>query len=295
MSKLDKIIGQKRAKEVIGTRLKAAVKLNKHLPHILLHGPPGMGKTSIAKAVAEDLGTSLFHTNGANVKNPSELIPILTNIRSNSVWFIDEIHSIPHRVLEYLYTILENFEIYDRNGKKIALPKFTVLAATTKLGEVQKPLRDRFKEIIELEDYSLEDLIQIVHIVSKEYYFQFPDAIATVIAKTCRSTPRLVVNRTEFLHDYMLVNNKRQITKDEILDVIKLQGIDENGLTDLDNRYLSVIGWQPTSLRNIASRLNVDEMTLLSDVEPYLIKQRLIEITPKGRKKNGNQQSQFAL
>lgn len=289
--KLKEIVGQTTSKKVIDTLIKSATIRNDSCPHIVLFGPSGCGKTTIARAIAHELKSNFFEVNGASLKKISDLKDVVTEIKSGTgkdVLFIDEIHSVSDRVCEWLYTVMEDFSFSTKKGKKITIPKFTIIGATTELGKIPEPLRNRFKYECELEKYTIDELVEIAKRISIAGVKQLPDDVARIIAKTCRSTPRLVINRSEFIRDYMLANKVSKMNKDKLLEVIALQGIDENGLTKLDHRYLDEVSRGPISLRNLSGKLNTAENTLLNKIEPYLLEMQLIEITRGGRVKIQN-------
>lgn len=284
---LSQVIGQKRIKQVLKTLIISAKKRNESVPHCLFFSGPGMGKTSISRAVAAEMETKILYANGASLKEISDLIPILQQIKSKDILHIDEIHAMKPRVAEFLYTIMEDFEYFTTEGVKKSFPRFTIIGSTTHMGTLPTPLRSRFKYIAEMEPYSEDDLIELLqfYMSKEEFRIEFEPEIARIIVRTCRDTPRILINRAEFIRDFMLANNVKKISRDELIDIIALQDVDENGYRDIDRRYLQLLRENGTmSLRQLASRLNVDEKTLTTDVEPFLFRRGEIEITQKGRK-----------
>lgn len=283
----DEYVGQKKAKDVIDVLVKSASKRGKSCPHVLFQGGAGLGKTTAAKIIGEMLGANTLLANGGVINSTKKLYSYLEYLEEGSVLFIDEIHRLPTYVCESLYTVMEDFRydyIEDGYPQSEYLQPFTLLGATTDLGLMPKPLKDRFKFIAEFEPYTLDELSEIVEHVSKHYGFTLNKSICQLVAKTCRGNPRHTVSRTEFIRDFMVANDLKSISKNELLEVIQLQGFDEEGYRDIDHQYLSIVEeFGPISLKSISAKMGVDELTLKEDVENYLIQKDKVEITTKGR------------
>lgn len=284
---LDQVVGQTAAKTVLNVLIKSSNLRNDAVPHCLFSGPAGHGKTTLALCVANAKGTKLHQINAASINKIKDLHDIIAQIKFGDVLFIDEIHNLKKDVCEWLYTILEDFRYTVKSGGKLVnviVPKFTTLGASTCIGKIPQPMRERFKFTAEFVEYTEEELCEIVHHVCKTYGFTLCDTIAGTIARTCRGTPRIVVSRTEWIRDYMLSTGIYEHDAKSILNIIKMQGIDEHGLDLQDHRYLKIVKENgPISISQICSKLNADKETVMNDIEPFLIKKGLIEITTKGR------------
>lgn len=284
---LDEVVGQDQVKQRLQILIKAANVKNKVIPHILFFGSSGVGKTTLANIIANELKATLFPINGASITNPlSDLRDIIDLIKQNKervILFIDEIHAIDVKTAEWFYTILEDFEYYNWRGQKVKLPPFTIVGATTRLGKLPQPMRDRFPHIIELQDYNIDQMKDIIIYTANKSEFDINEASAIALAKTCRGIPRLAVNRTEFIKDYIIATNDI-ITPDKIVEILKIQGIDPQGLTEIDRKYIKFISENgPVSLSQLSSLMNLEKGTLESSIEPYLIREGLIRITRQGR------------
>jgi holliday junction DNA helicase RuvB len=286
-TKFSEIIGQNRVKTVCETLYKSAQIRDAAVPHVLYSGPPGTGKTTIALAMANEVGAKLIKANGGIIKSLADLQPYISMLNRKDILFIDEVHRIPIKVCESLYTVMEDFryELLTKAGPKSeSIPEFTLIGATTDIGSMPKPLKDRFKFTAEFEQYTLDELTDISVKVAEGYEFKMPKTTARKIAKTCRNNPRHVVSRTEWIRDYMLANKKKRITSKELMMAIQMQGFDEDGLTPTDHRYMNVvINDGPVGLASISSKINVHPMTIVNDIEPFLLQNDLIKITTAGR------------
>jgi Holliday junction DNA helicase RuvB len=279
---LDEVVGQKKAKTILKTFVDASLKTNDLCPSIMMCSSSGNGKSTLAYTFASSLGKGIHNVNAASVKNQKELFDIFRKVKYGDVVFIDEIHALSTKVSESLYTVLEDF-CYFNGGRKIEVNKFVALAATTNIGDVPIPLKNRFQFIIELEKYSLEELTDICHLVCTKKGFKLNKDIAMTIAKTAKGVPRTISNRTIWIYNYLMANNLKSVSKDKLLEIIALQGVDENGLDNKDIKYISSIGYDVVSLRELSAKLNVEPSEITNVIEPYLIEQDLVRITKRGR------------
>lgn len=280
---LKEVVGQNKTKETLNILVNSARIRKAACPHIIFFGPSGCGKTTLARAVSTELNSKCHELNGASLRKPEDLRLLLNSLSAQDVILIDEIHSMNNRVSEFLYTIMEDSKYFDPRGRAIKVPPVTFIGATTEIGSLLEPLRNRFKYECEIERYSLDELVEIAINIEILGVEKLPRNVAEIICKTCRSTPRLVVNRTEFVRDYLLTNPQQQFTREKLLSIIALQGVDENGFTALDRRYLDELSDTPISLRSIAAKLRESPETILNKVEPFLLEKGLLEITKGGR------------
>lgn len=284
-------VGQERVKVVLDTLIKSANIRSTACPHVLFCGPAGVGKTSAAIITANMIGGKLHKANGGSINSIKDLQYYTSFLNRKDILFVDEIHRIPIKVAECLYTVMEDFR-FDLilDGKPVSenIPEFTFIGATTDLGMMPTPLKARFKFVAEFDKYSLDELTTISLKIAESYNFKMPKKAAGVIAKTCRNNPRHVVSRTEWIRDYMIANDVKRIKEDTLLSVISMQGFDENGLRKIDRKYLDILNrYGPIGVKSIASKLNTDVLTVTEDIEPFLVESGLVTVTTKGRKYNG--------
>lgn len=291
---LDEYIGQTKVKENMKIYIEAAKKRGEALDHCLFYGPPGLGKTTIANIIANEMKSNIKITSGPAIEKPGDLAAILTTLSENDVLFIDEIHRLSKNVEEILYPALEDFtlDIVIGTGPsaksiRIDLPKFTLIGATTKAGSLTTPLRDRFGIIHKLELYSPEDLSIIVKRSARILEVQIDDASAKEIARRSRGTPRIANRLLKRVRDYASVLGDGEITLKITKHALNQLEIDELGLDETDRKILEIMINQyqgrPVGIETIATTLG-DEVDTIEDVyEPYLIQIGFIARTPRGR------------
>lgn len=291
---LDEYIGQSSAKEKIDIFIKAANQRKETLDHVLLYGPPGLGKTTLASIIANELGVSVRVTSGPAIEKAGDLAAILTNLNDNDVLFIDEIHRLNRSVEEILYPALEDFALDIIIGKgpsarsiRLDLPKFTMIGATTRAGMLTSPLRDRFGVICRLEYYTNEELYEIVNRSARILKIQIVEEGAWEIAKRSRGTPRIANRLLKRVRDYAQVRAEGIIDKDTADKALKLLEIDNLGLDDIDKKMLLAIihkfGGGPVGLDTLAASIGEDSGTIEDVYEPYLLQIGFINRTPRGR------------
>jgi Holliday junction DNA helicase RuvB len=293
--RFSEMVGQRAVFERLLIAVDAARKRSETLGHILLDGPPGLGKTTFATCIPRELGTTLQIASGAALAAPKDLLPYLTNAAEGSVLFIDEIHRLPIAVEEFLYPAMEDFRIDITLGDGVSartinmpLRPFTLVGATTRPGLLSAPLRDRFVMREHLDFYAEEELAEIVRRSAAKLAMPMDDASAHEIARRSRGTPRLANNRLRWIRDYSTSRADGRIDVEIARTALEMQGVDELGLDGFDRRYLETIqrvfAGGPVGIEAIAHTMSSAADTLEDDVEPFLLRCELVVRTPRGRR-----------
>ena len=287
-------VGQKKVCEQLEIFIAAAKQRGEPLDHLLVFGPPGLGKTTLAHIVANEMGVNLRQTSGPVLERPGDLAAILTNLEKNDVLFIDEIHRLSPVVEEILYPALEDYQIDIMIGEgpaarsiKLDLPPFTLIGATTRAGSLTNPLRARFGIVNQLQFYNAEDLSFIVTRSAGLLNVPIDKAGADEIARRSRGTPRIANRLLRRVRDFAQVRHDGKITAEVAQAALKLLDVDVIGLDTIDRRFMTTImekfAGGPVGIDNLASALGEDRETLEDVVEPYLIQQGLVQRTVRGR------------
>ena len=291
---LDDYLGQEKAKEQLKIFIEAAKSRNEQLDHVLLYGPPGLGKTTLASIIANEMGVNLRITSGLAIERAGDLAAILTNLNENDVLFIDEIHRINRSVEEVLYSAMEDFCLDIIIGKgpsarsiRLDLPKFTLIGATTRAGMLTNPLRDRFGVICKLDYYTVDELAKIVVRSSEILGAEIQIGGATEIARRSRGTPRIANRLLKRVRDYAQVRADGNITDDVANKALELLGVDSLGLDYVDEKLLMTIIQKfrggPVGLDTLAASIGEDRNTIEDVYEPYLLQLGFINRGPRGR------------
>lgn len=288
-------VGQKKVKEKLKIFIQAAKQRGEALDHVMLYGPPGLGKTTLANIIANELNVNIHTTSGPAIERPGDLASILTNLTSKDILFIDEIHRLNRMVEEVLYPAMEDYGLDIMIGKgpsarsvRLDLPQFTLVGATTRAGQLSSPLRDRFGVINRLEFYNNEELSQIVRRSARILGVEISEDGSGEIACRSRGTPRIANRLLRRVRDYAEVKADGVITPEVVDKALNLLEIDELGLDRLDYRLLKSIinkfGGGPVGLKTIAAAISEETETIEDVYEPYLLQLGFLERTPRGRK-----------
>ena len=291
---LDDYIGQSAIKENIKIFIEAAKQRQEDLDHVLLYGPPGLGKTTMAGVIASEMGVKFKVTSGPAIEKPGDIAAILNNLQHGDILFIDEIHRMSRHVEEVLYSAMEDYCIDIVVGKgpaaksiRLTLPKFTLIGATTRAGMLSSPLRDRFGIIQRLEYYTMEELGRIIKRTASILQTPITDTAALELAKCSRGTPRVANRLLKRVRDIALIKYDNHIDEEVCTKALELLSIDRNGLDDIDRRIIQAIALQfkggPVGLDTLAAAIGEERDTLEDVYEPYLIQQGYMQRTPRGR------------
>ena len=291
---LEEYIGQSAIKQNIKIFIEAAKLRGEALDHVLLYGPPGLGKTTMAGVIAAEMGVKIKITSGPAIERPGDIAAILNNLQHGDILFIDEIHRMSRQVEEVLYSAMEDYCIDIVVGKgpaaksiRLTLPQFTLIGATTRAGMLSAPLRDRFGIIQRLEYYTKEELAQIISRSASILETSIDEASALELARCSRGTPRVANRLLKRVRDIALIKYENHIDETVCTKALELLNIDRNGLDDIDRRIIEAIALQfkggPVGLDTLAAAIGEERDTIEDVYEPYLIQQGFMQRTPRGR------------
>lgn len=288
-------IGQSSIKERIDISIQAANNRGDALPHILISGRAGLGKTSLATVIANELNTKIYTTVASAISKPGDIMPYLVAMKPRDILFLDEIHRLHIRVEEFLYSVMEDFRVNmisekGVNGQALGFPvsPFTLIGATTLAGNLSAPLRDRFGLQFTLDCYTSEELMQLMHRLGRSFGLTLQDSALDVIAKCSRGVPRICIRLFKRVRDLMDAKQQSRMTDALVQNCFDIWKIDDAGLEEIDRKYLRALidlyDGGPAGVKSIACSIDMNDNTIESMIEPFLLSQGFIIRTPRGRK-----------
>lgn len=295
-TKFSELTGQQELIQALSISVASAKIRQDALGHVLFAGPPGLGKTTLSTALANELGVDIQIANGATFRSPATIVPYLLELQPNGILFIDEIHRMSKAAEEFLYPVMEDFKLNITAGKShndkvvpVPIPKFTMVGATTEIGSLSAPFRDRFKLKFTLELYDVETLSELAKSNADKLKLNIEQDALVAIAGASRGTPRIANALLEWVRDFALANKIARVCITSVSQALGLRKIGMDGSTEDDRKYIKILEQQnkPVGLKTLSSLLNIDMDTIENVIEPFLLRQNLIQRTSKGRIING--------
>lgn len=283
-TQLDDIVGQEDVINILRVVIASAKQRSSTIPHIIFDGNAGTGKTTLALALANEFNSNLYTLNAGNINSVKDIMPTLCKLDVDDLLFIDEIHRLDIRTMEFLYPVMEDFKM-DMGKLNMQIPKFTLIGATTELGKLSKPMHDRFTYKLRLNLYNDTDLARIITFSSAKLKIDITEDAALNLARRSRGTPRIANNLILWVRDYCLGSGLKIASKDVIEKAASILKIDKNGVTEQDRTYLAYLKTQgvPVGLNTISDGTGLDKDTITGIIEPWLMRKNLIQRTQKGR------------
>ena len=288
-TRFDDILGQSSVLDALRISVNSAKTRNTCLGHMLFYGSAGTGKTTLANAISNEMGCTLQVANGANLRSVKAIVTYLLKIEENSILFIDEIHRMTPIVEEFLYPVMEDFQldmvVNDEKTISIPIPNFTLVGATTEIGLLAKPFIDRFKNKHTLKLYSVKDLRTIAESNMVKLDIGLSGDALNFVAKLSKGTPRILNSTLEWLRDYKIAKKLGQLSAEDVEAAMKIRGVNANGLTDVDRQYLRALSNSdvPLGVATISATTGIDKATIEDTIEPWMLQNNIIMKTPRGR------------
>ena len=290
----ENFMGQKKIIKQLNLMIHASTKLEKNLDHLIFFGAPGLGKTTLASLVSKSVGSNLVYSQGQSLTKIGDVAAILSNLKENDILFVDEVHRLKPNVQEFFYTALEDFYLDIVIGKgptaksmRLDLQPFTFIGATTRLDKLTQPFRDRFGVIFKFEDYSKDEISNILKIHLESFGLKINNEALDILISATKSVPRIAINTLKRVHEYCLFHSVVNINKNHILECLSLLSIDQSGLNQFDFKLLSTLSesreLRPIGIKTLSSLLGEEVDYIESICEPFLLKNGLIQKTSNGR------------
>lgn len=289
--KLDELVGNEGLKKCLKIVIAAAKREDRALPHIVLHGNFGCGKSSIARVLSHETDGEFIEVNAANIRKNSDVLNIIPKIRKNTILFIDEIHRLKTKHEELFYSLMEDFKTFipfSGGIRQFDIPQFTLIGATTDLGSLSGPFLSRFIQNYSVHIYTEEDLVTMLMLNATKLKLELSNDAALEIARRSKNVPRYANNRLSWIKDYCISENKFYVSIDDVITALDMIGVDKHGFDEMDRRYLAAIQrMQPVGLTNLAAAIGATPETIIKYIEPIMLARNIVEVTRIGRTLKG--------